>query len=300
MIPHMIHSLSDPFWLAASNGNFSEVIPIVAIVFGCGFLIIKTITKAIVEVNLKKHERAGGVTGKGSSGVSDVSAIRQMQQTLTKMEERVEALDAHLWTWRDDSFLPHGTWRDAEASQQPIVLTASDHNPNGASVRFLVDGAVMPADPAAYQRLVLLFDGEDPDARDAARALLGRIAGQRLEPIANVDARRRWRWRNDTVGRQQPVEHRLAVLRFEVQQPGEQANARLDELAGGCGRLILHVRANLALYVLGLEHTAGHAGEQLVVAAKHTVVHATSVRLQLEISVRPLLRLRHRSGQRQQ
>ena len=24
-------------------------------------------------------------------------------------EERVEALDAHLWTWRDDSFLPHGT-----------------------------------------------------------------------------------------------------------------------------------------------------------------------------------------------
>jgi DNA polymerase III subunit chi len=85
-------------------------------------------------------------------------------------EERVEALDAHLWTWRDDSFLPHGTWRDAEASQQPIVLTASDHNPNGASVRFLVDGAAMPADPAAYQRLVLLFDGEDPDSRDAARA----------------------------------------------------------------------------------------------------------------------------------
>jgi len=27
-------------------------------------------------------------------------------------EERVEALDAHLWIFRDDSFLPHGTWRD--------------------------------------------------------------------------------------------------------------------------------------------------------------------------------------------
>ncbi len=84
-------------------------------------------------------------------------------------EERVEALDAHLWTWRDDSFLPHGTWRDPEVSQQPIVLTASDHNPNGASIRFLVDGATMPQDAAAYERLVLLFDGEDPDARDAAR-----------------------------------------------------------------------------------------------------------------------------------
>jgi DNA polymerase III subunit chi len=85
-------------------------------------------------------------------------------------EERVEALDSHLWTWRDDSFLPHGTLRDAEAPQQPIVLTVSDHNPNGATVRFLVDGALMPEDASAYERVVLLFDGEDPDALDAARA----------------------------------------------------------------------------------------------------------------------------------
>jgi DNA polymerase III subunit chi len=84
-------------------------------------------------------------------------------------EERVEALDAHLWTWRDDSFLPHGTWRDAEAAQQPILLTIRDDNPNGAVVRFLVEGATMPGDAAAYQRVVLLFDGEDPDAVDAAR-----------------------------------------------------------------------------------------------------------------------------------
>ena len=29
-------------------------------------------------------------------------------------EERVDALDAHLWTYRDDSFLPHGTWREVD------------------------------------------------------------------------------------------------------------------------------------------------------------------------------------------
>jgi DNA polymerase III subunit chi len=84
-------------------------------------------------------------------------------------EERVEALDAHLWTWRDDSFLPHGTWRDAEAGRQPIVLTINEDNPNGAAVRFLLESATMPNDPAAYQRVVLLFDGEDPDAIEAAR-----------------------------------------------------------------------------------------------------------------------------------
>ena len=84
-------------------------------------------------------------------------------------EERVEALDAHLWTFRDESFLPHGTARDAEAREQLIVLTVDDDNPNGATVRFLLDGAGVPADAAAYQRIVLLFDGEDPDALAAAR-----------------------------------------------------------------------------------------------------------------------------------
>jgi DNA polymerase-3 subunit chi len=84
-------------------------------------------------------------------------------------EERLEALDAHLWTYRDDSFLPHGTWRESEAAEQPILLTVNDDNPNGAAVRFLVDGAPMPAEPGSYQRVVLLFDGEDPDAVAAAR-----------------------------------------------------------------------------------------------------------------------------------
>ena len=84
-------------------------------------------------------------------------------------DERVEALDAHLWTWRDDAFLPHGTWRDAEAAEHPIVLTVNDENPNRATVRFLVDGAAMTADVSAYDRIVLLFDGDDPDALEMAR-----------------------------------------------------------------------------------------------------------------------------------
>jgi len=84
-------------------------------------------------------------------------------------DERLEALDAHLWTWRDDAFLPHGTWRDAEAAEQPVLLTLEETNPNGAAVRFLVEGASIPGNVAAYQRLVVLFDGDDPDALEVAR-----------------------------------------------------------------------------------------------------------------------------------
>jgi DNA polymerase-3 subunit chi len=84
-------------------------------------------------------------------------------------DDRVDALDAHLWTWRDDAFLPHGSWREPDAAEHPIVLTVNEENPNGATVRFLIDGAAMPAEPGAYERLVLLFDGDDPDAVEAAR-----------------------------------------------------------------------------------------------------------------------------------
>jgi DNA polymerase-3 subunit chi len=84
-------------------------------------------------------------------------------------EERIEALDAHLWTYRDDGFLPHGTWREPEAPQQPVLLTLTEGNPNAANVRFLIDGAAMPADPETYERIVLLFDGEDEAAVAAAR-----------------------------------------------------------------------------------------------------------------------------------
>ena len=56
-------------------------------------------------------------------------------------EDRLEAIDLALWTYADDSFLPHGTARVGHASEQPVYLTLGDETPNGAGVRFLVDGA---------------------------------------------------------------------------------------------------------------------------------------------------------------
>jgi DNA polymerase-3 subunit chi len=84
-------------------------------------------------------------------------------------EERADALDAHLWTYRDDSFLPHATSRIGDAAEQPIVLIAEEGNPNRAHVRFLVDNAALPADSETYQRLVLVFNGDDAEALAAAR-----------------------------------------------------------------------------------------------------------------------------------
>lgn len=82
--------------------------------------------------------------------------------------ERVEALAAHLWTYRTDSFLPHGTIKDGDAAHQPIFLTDQIDNPNQAQLLILCDGAGR-SDLASFELVCDLFDGNDETIVTAAR-----------------------------------------------------------------------------------------------------------------------------------
>jgi DNA polymerase-3 subunit chi len=77
--------------------------------------------------------------------------------------ERVDALNMHLWTFDEGSFLPHGSARDGEADRQPIWLTHLDENPNGAAFLFVADRARSQR-VADYKRCFELFDGRDEAA----------------------------------------------------------------------------------------------------------------------------------------
>lgn len=88
----------------------------------------------------------------------------------TGSRERVEALDGHLWAYRDDSFLPHGAGK-SDGERQPVWLTDGEDVPNAADVLFLVDGAQTQASAlGAFTRCVTIFDGGDAEAVTAARA----------------------------------------------------------------------------------------------------------------------------------
>jgi DNA polymerase III subunit chi len=85
-------------------------------------------------------------------------------------EPALEMLDARLWTWRDDAFLPHGTAAMGHPARQPIWLTCGDENPNGAQILTLVAGArAVPAEAVAFERVCLLFEAADAEALAAAR-----------------------------------------------------------------------------------------------------------------------------------
>ena len=90
----------------------------------------------------------------------------------TDSSERSDALDTLLWTYDDQSFLPHAQAGDGDSSRQPVLITVEDGNPNAAQILFYVGGALPPdwGALAGLARVVLLFDGRDGEALAQARA----------------------------------------------------------------------------------------------------------------------------------
>jgi DNA polymerase-3 subunit chi len=83
---------------------------------------------------------------------------------------RRAALDEALWTYDDQSFLPHG---QAEADglnpeDQPILISGQADNQNEAAVALLMDGVELPVE-AAFERCMVMFDDGDAATRQKAR-----------------------------------------------------------------------------------------------------------------------------------
>ena len=90
----------------------------------------------------------------------------------TDSAERSDALDTLLWTYDDQSFLPHALTGDGDSTRQPVLISVEDANLNRAEIVFYVGGS-LPADWAELKdlvRVVLLFDGRDGEALAGARA----------------------------------------------------------------------------------------------------------------------------------
>ncbi|HZY68898.1 MAG TPA: DNA polymerase III subunit chi [Devosia sp.] len=109
----------------------------------------------------------------------------------TASPERAAALDALLWTFRDDSFLPHAVAGGDNDAEQPVLITPGEGNGNRANVRFFVDGAV-PATAEGYDRIVFMFSGHDPDAVTRARAAWRALQGGNTLTYWQQDENGRW------------------------------------------------------------------------------------------------------------
>lgn len=106
-------------------------------------------------------------------------------------EYRLASLDQDLWTFRPDSFLPHGLASEPHASDQPVLLATAPENLNRASMLFCLDGAD-PGALGAWERVVVLFEASDQTALARARALWA--AARKTDTLVSY-------WRQNDVGR---------------------------------------------------------------------------------------------------
>lgn len=90
---------------------------------------------------------------------------------------RLDDVDEALWTYRDDSFLPHGRADQDHAARQPVLLSESGENLNGAQALFIVDDAELGA-TEGFERCFIIFDGRDEPALQHARGRWKTLKGQ--------------------------------------------------------------------------------------------------------------------------
>ncbi len=88
-------------------------------------------------------------------------------------EARIARIDEALWTWRDESFLPHGRADEPFAEAQPVLLSTITDRRNRADVLFTLDGDP-GGDLAGFTRCVVIFDGRSEDELAAARRFWSR------------------------------------------------------------------------------------------------------------------------------
>lgn len=108
-------------------------------------------------------------------------------------EAGMAMLDRTLWTWKDETFLPHATAGAGHSDRQPVYLTLGGENPAGACVLMLVDGArAVPAEMADFDRTCLIFDGGDDRAVATARDDWRAVRAAGLEAVYWAQERGRW------------------------------------------------------------------------------------------------------------
>lgn len=86
---------------------------------------------------------------------------------VAESEARVEQFNQLLWTYDADSFLPHGSDKDEQPENQPILLAVNDEPLNGVNLLVVTDGRSVVT--GGFERILDVFDGNDPQATVAAR-----------------------------------------------------------------------------------------------------------------------------------
>jgi len=91
-------------------------------------------------------------------------------RALVKLPEaQLKEMDDYLWTYKDDSFLPHGRDDEPMADQQPITLSSNAATAAGHDAVFLLGGAEI-SDMTGVERAMVMINGRSQEDVQRERA----------------------------------------------------------------------------------------------------------------------------------
>lgn len=111
----------------------------------------------------------------------------------------LEALDAALWLGPEGSFLPHGIEGGPQDELQPVLLGIQTANVNNAQCVMAVHSAEVNAqEVAAFERVCILFDGDDEAALAHARGQWKTLKGAGVSAQYWSEESGRWEKKAET------------------------------------------------------------------------------------------------------
>lgn len=87
---------------------------------------------------------------------------------LGKAQEKLKLLDTVLWSYSTLTFLPHGVSGEGNENDQPLLLSSTADNQNGAGILVQVEGAKAPS-LEGFSKVLDIFDGNNAEETAAAR-----------------------------------------------------------------------------------------------------------------------------------
>ena len=100
--------------------------------------------------------------------LEDILESNQRVLLVGQSIERLSSIDSFLWTYKENSWLPHGLLNEKYSESQPILLSTNQFALNEARVMVLVDGVSIDQ-PEKFSCIFDMFDGNDDLMLQAAR-----------------------------------------------------------------------------------------------------------------------------------
>lgn len=109
-------------------------------------------------------------------------AFQTGKRVLVRVKDgaQAELINNALWTFKADSFVPHGTAKDGDAELQPVFIGVDGQNVNGAEI-LILSSAVAHEAMDVFDLRCEMLDGEDEEKILAARARWKEYRAQGLD-----------------------------------------------------------------------------------------------------------------------